>query len=1027
MRCPILLLILLVFLSPTEAFSESSALPSPAPSSEVPSSTPTLKTEVVGFSLEGKRVMERFNIDDLDAVVTPSGQRLLPLLRLLKALGMEFEESEEIISFTPAPGVKIILNLQRKEVQIKDRTRSISPVVGVSDITLQKDIYFSPEVLEEILFIKIEWSDQDYKFFAKTDQRLGIWKISQGGSVLSIKTHEIPANLPEPFPPANPGYFSLDFMELQFRPFFTTSTSQGGSSSQASLGALQTFWGNSFGGQYRLQFSEQQVSYYNTGFQSSKTSPIMLNRGDLAYSFPDAEIAAGDSIFGLNDLTFPVVRMCGLRFNGLGGFPREDSDWRSSPGLGSYIIPPRVFEGTAPVGSKVELVINDRSIETQTVSVGSYRFEDIRLTPGALNLIRLIITEPSGYQRVIEESIFGRSIHLPKGGFSYLGGTGTNRLVYNWETRGLFGGGRALYGLTDSLTLGTTWAAQNSFYIPISTSLLDSDPNLRQYPQQSYHAGAQALWLPLESLLLSGDMSRSNGGIGSYADEVSPDEVSLNKIRRNQTPYDGFAYKLKGELYPWPNFSILSQYFHYDRNFFNGENVLLRDKEGYSAFGRWNMSRQWWVSSTVGNAWNLKNTLNVDFQNLEIGSGIIPKMTIAAGVNRSSANWEDGGPAILYILKVQASPTKNIYFDGFFSQGKYLDATNQETMDFFSGLRIPGFSEFRPPIAAANLLVNMTAGNSGGVAYWQDPNRRRPSIFHNYRLPEKPIRVRNEVGYDFTYEKPYFDNRTEYLFDRFGQKSIGINTHYEEAQFTVSLLISFTELLSHSRGTLTRVPESGISPDRGGVHGRVFIDSNANGIMDPGEGGVENVRVILDNVHKTLTGKDGYFLLSAIGLSKKSRVFLDIETVPAIYSPTSAIQTALLNPKGLTEVNFGLAPLNSIAGLIQTISPDKGVKPLYGIRVYLTSITDDKVIADSITAQDGSYYIGDIKPGKYYLRVDAQTLPSKHTIPDRRLIEVAPKKEPQELKIPPITCIPAAEEEKERPPVPNALKTGGTG
>ena len=107
MRFPIVLLILPIFLFPTEAFSNSSVLPSPASSPDVPSSIPTLKTEVVGFSLEGKRVWERLNIDDLDAVVTPSGERLLPLLRLLKALQMEVKESDEIISFSPAPEVTI--------------------------------------------------------------------------------------------------------------------------------------------------------------------------------------------------------------------------------------------------------------------------------------------------------------------------------------------------------------------------------------------------------------------------------------------------------------------------------------------------------------------------------------------------------------------------------------------------------------------------------------------------------------------------------------------------------------------------------------------------------------------------------------------------------------------------------------------------------------------------------------------------------------------------------------------------------
>ena len=104
---------------------------------------------------------------------------------------MEVKESDEIISFSPAPEVTIILDLQRKELQTKRQTRSVSFVVGVSDITHEKDIYLPPEVLAEMLYMKIEWSDQDYKFFAKTDQRLSLWKISQGGSALAIRTKGI--------------------------------------------------------------------------------------------------------------------------------------------------------------------------------------------------------------------------------------------------------------------------------------------------------------------------------------------------------------------------------------------------------------------------------------------------------------------------------------------------------------------------------------------------------------------------------------------------------------------------------------------------------------------------------------------------------------------------------------------------------------------------------------------------------------------------------------------------------------------
>ncbi len=93
------------------------------------------------------------------------------------------------------------------------------------------------------------------------------------------------------------------------------------------------------------------------------------------------------------------------------------------------------------------------------------------------------------------------------------------------------------------------------------------------------------------------------------------------------------------------------------------------------------------------------------------------------------------------------------------------------------------------------------------------------------------------------------------------------------------------------------------------------------------------------------------------------------------------------------------------------MSAERNIQPLPGVRVYLTKTTDDKMLADSITAQDGSYYLGDIKPGKYYLRVDPKSLPPKHRVPDPRMIDIKPNKEPQEITTAPLVS-PAAEEDR---------------
>jgi hypothetical protein len=80
----------------------------------------------------------------------------------------------------------------------------------------------------------------------------------------------------------------------------------------------------------------------------------------------------------------------------------------------------------------------------------------------------------------------------------------------------------------------------------------------------------------------------------------------------------------------------------------------------------------------------------------------------------------------------------------------------------------------------------------------------------------------------------------------------------------------------------------------------------------------------------------------------------------------------------------------------------RAFKPYLECGSILVTPTDDKMTADSITAQDGSYYIGDVRPGKYYLLVDTATVLQEYVITDeKRIIEVAPAKEYQQVTTPP--------------------------
>ena len=92
------------------------------------------------------------------------------------------------------------------------------------------------------------------------------------------------------------------------------------------------------------------------------------------------------------------------------------------------------------------------------------------------------------------------------------------------------------------------------------------------------------------------------------------------------------------------------------------------------------------------------------------------------------------------------------------------------------------------------------------------------------------------------------------------------------------------------------------------------------------------------------------------------------------------------------------------AGGMQLASRIKAKRPtaIAGVRVLIRDENDD-VIVDSITASDGSFYFGDLKPGKYTLDVDAKTIPAGYVMLQMsKEINIESVDDYQEITLPPI-------------------------
>ena len=985
----------------------------PVVDAQNPPETAAPETEVVGFTLQGSRSWHRLTIDDLDVLVTPGNRRLLPLLRLLKAFRVELKQEAGTLTFQVEGANKTALNVAARRIRLNGSEGQVEVVEAISDITLQREIYLPQQTIAEIFAVQLEWDEEQYAFVAQAGRHLKMWDLMRT-TLADIEA--VDEMLPEALPCARPSRDGLQFMELEVASQLSVLDDRDSLRDFSIDGLRQTFWGTFQGGRYKLRFTEPQIFIDREGYREIDADPIMLDWGEWTYRFPTAEIALGDSTFGVSNLVFPSVTMTGVRASGILGPVDGNALNGPSPGLRSYFVQPYDFEGYARAGSRVQLLINDRVVEQRDVVAdsptkpgqGAYRFEDIRLSPGVLNDVRIVIADPDGVETQIRKRIVPTSVLLPKGTAAWLGALGTFRDRTEWRGGGVLGAGRILYGLTDDLTVGGAVACHQDFFDP---EMANGDAlDQRGFPQEGILLGGQAAWKPIDALLVSAE-----GVVGRH------DE--------NGGSFDDAAINLQTDLYPAKDLHLGARFFRYSPGFFNGQNLDLHDRQGYALSGSWRPHPEWTFNGAVGSVHDnldgeLPDTLTVDFQHLEVASSAIPRTRATLAFDRTEPS-ATGVPQSLWTVRGRSQLPWGITFYGEAMTGDFL--TPEANPQFFSGLAISGLSLYQGPAASATLIKNLTYTQAVGTRYWKAADRQRASLVHTYRSPGvKSVQLRTEVGMDVfrrgtgdTEGKHncFFENRTEYLMDPSGRNRVGLLSRLERDEWTVLAFASFSNRFAFPEGKAVRIADTSVHPDRGGVHGKVFLDYNANARLDPGEPGLADVKIALRKIYTAVTDSDGYYVLPGLRATHEVRVALDLDTVPAIYTPTHGTQMADVQPRSLTRVDLGVAPAHSISGTVLLAGQTKDHKPLSGVRVCLKDRKEDALVADSVTAGDGSYYLGNVVSGHYVLRLDFMTLPKDFTAPDPvRKLDMPPSEEPQDLTVPPILV--AAKVEKKPPPPP---------
>lgn len=935
---------------------------------------------IVAFRLFGPGDLPLLSVDDLE-VLSRGEERLWPVLRVLSLLGEKAEilESDEegpaLLSFLAQGGRKAEISVRDSTARVGTEPRSADVVRKWSEFSNAVEVYVSEPVMAESLGFQVEWRELTFEIVARAKEfpRWYVEKLKQRRLNWS-NVYEIPPNLPEVLPPAEPRDWGLDFVEISLAGVYSSYDDLKEKETELQR-PIQRIWARAAGGAFRLDLSEKGLV-----FGADRTSPgpgVNVDRVWWELASGADSITAGDAELGLGELVFPGASLTGLRW----------THGRRAGSLGR-IRPETSIEESAPLDSQVDLYVNDTYVTStrvrdplkNTPGFGYVRFDGVPLIPGRENTIRLVITEPSGYRREVLRTVWGSDKVLNRGETSVIAGLGTHREKDEWFNYGAFAGALLRYGVADALTAEVTGGYQNRFLPPELRDAGREDDFYSPYysyevppaPEESYHVGAGLAWQPYSGGFAKADVARS----------VASEDKS------------GWAARLRGE-FGIGSLSVRPDLFRYEPDFFDGQSSALQDREGL-----W-VSTQYPVLSYLtlhGAGGLIRNDVKGDalrpwretIGHLEARLLRLPLRTqfsLAGDYVRQHGEGEDSG--YLYTAILGAWPTSRLELEGRVADGDSLDTW--EHVDLVGPLRLRDLPFYVEPYNGGRMSWTVTPGFSVSASHWNYQTRKE-SFLGLSLVGQKSVKwdFQSELGRSWDewteslQEALIWRARLGYYLNRSGNRRFSLQTDYRDQQWSLYTLVNINEVIGFDGATPLWLTQAGASPAMGCVMGRVFLDLNGDGHRQPEEPGVKGVPVRMERfVEKS--DEDGRVVFTQTPSAQDTRVSLELPELDALYTPTQGTQLLRVTGGTVGHVELGVAILGAVKGAVSQVQPDGSPRPVAGVLVGLYDREGRRVVA-SVTASDGSYYLGEIRPGIYWIKIDSSSL-KKHKIE-----ETVPKK-----------------------------------
>lgn len=223
-----------------------------------------------------------------------------------------------------------------------------------------------------------------------------------------------------------------------------------------------------------------------------------------------------------------------------------------------------------------------------------------------------------------------------------------------------------------------------------------------------------------------------------------------------------------------------------------------------------------------------------------------------------------------------------------------------------------------------------------------------------------------------------------------GSYGLGLSTSYASDgtwAAGLQLFIAMGKAPRNGQWRLDAVPGA----DGGRASARVFLDGNANGIMDPGEEPISNVAFTVNGSRAPgMSDEAGIAWLDRLPTRQHVDIAVDSQTLEDPYwAPARKGVRMLPRPGQAVELDFPVILTSEIDG---TVSLRDGAtkRPIGDVVIELLDL-QRKLLSTTKTGPDGYYIVAPVTQGRYYVRVSpSQLRESGLNDPGMREITVLP-------------------------------------